>query len=379
MTIKKITVISIFLLTFSILSGQEEEDKILLLKIGDKKLKDKTMDVSAGKIYSARAGDQIPFQKMIEEMKESEFIYVGETHNSLPMHDIQSKIIQALYEQDRNLSIGLEMFPVSFQEALNKWSMAILSQDEFIQESRWYVNWNFNFGFYEKIFELAKHNKISLYALNAPRAIIREIRMKGWDKLSEDEKRIVPNPDVSHEEHRALIRTIFEATALPHQMKGGGLDMVFEGLYRAQAAWDEVMAFNALQSRERAGGKMVVLAGSGHLLYNLGINRRAYEKNRLPLKTVICVVIPEGKKSIKVTRSLADYVWGINEEKMPVFPSIGLRFKKVDRLDNLVIENKPIDGISKNADFEKGDVVLSVDEKSFSDINELRIYLAEFN
>jgi len=379
MTIKKITAISIFLLTFSILCGQEEEDKILLLKIGDKKLKDKTINVSAGKIYSALEGSHISFQKMIKEMKESEFIYVGETHNSLPMHDIQSMIIQALYEQDRNLSIGLEMFPVSFQEALNKWSMAILSQDEFIRESRWYVNWNFNFGFYEKIFKLAKNNKIPLYALNAPRAIIRKIRMKGWGKLSEDEKKAVPKPDVSHEEHRILIRTIFESMELPHQMKAGDLDMVFEGLYRAQSAWDEVMAFNALQSREREGRKIVVLVGSGHLLYNLGINRRAYEKSRLPFKTVLCVEVPEGKKSIKVARSLADYVWGINEEKMPIFPSIGLRFKKFDRLDNLVIESKPVDGISNNANFEKGDVVLSVDGKSFTDINELRIYLAEFN
>ena len=378
MSIKKITVISIFLLTFSILYGQEEEDKILLLKIGDKKLKDKTMDVSAGKIYSARVGSQILFQEMIKEIKESEFVYVGETHNSLPMHDIQSKIIQALYGQDRNLSIGLEMFPVSFQEALNKWSMAILSQEEFIQESRWYVNWNFNFGFYEKIFELAKNNKIPLYGLNAPRAIISKIRMKGWDKLSEDEKKVVPSPDVSHEEHRTLIRTIFEATEIPHQMKGGGLDMVFDGLYRAQSAWDEVMALNAVRSREREGRKMVVLAGSGHLIYNLGINRRAYEKSRLPFKTVICVVIPEGKKSIKVARSLADYVWGIPEEKIPAFPSVGLRFKKFDRLDNLVIGSKPIDGVSKNANFEKGDVVLSVDGISFSDINELRIYLAGF-
>ncbi|NIO49179.1 MAG: PDZ domain-containing protein [Candidatus Aminicenantes bacterium] len=376
MITKKITLVSILLFTFSFLCGQEEEDKILLLKIGDRKLKDKTMDIAAGKIYSARGGTQIPFQEMIKEIKESEFIYVGETHNSLPMHDIQLKIIQALYEQDRNLSIGLEMFPVSFQEALNKWSMAILSQDEFIRESRWYVNWNFNFGFYEKILRHAKNNKIPLYALNAPRTIISKIRMKGWEKLSEEEKKVVPNPDVSHEEHRTLIRTIFEATELPHQMKGGGLDMVFEGLYRAQSAWDEVMAFNALRFREREGGKMVVLTGSGHLLYNLGVNRRAYEKSHLPFKTVICVVIPEGKKGIKVARSLADYVWGIPEEKIAAFPSIGLRFKKFDRLDNLVIESKPIDGVSKNANFEKGDVVLSVDGKSYSDINELRIYLA---
>jgi uncharacterized iron-regulated protein len=379
MTIKKIMIILIFLLTFSLLYGQEDEDKILLLKIGDQRLKDKVMEVSAGEIYAARTGSQIPFQKMIKEMKESEFVYVGEAHNSLPMHDVQSKIIQALYEQDRNLSIGLEMFPVSFQDALNKWSLAILSQEEFIRESRWYVNWNLNFGFYRKIFELAKNNKIPLYALNVPRTIIREIRMKGWEELSADEKKIVPKPDLSYQEHRILIRTIFEATEIPHQMKGKSLDMAFEGLYRAQSAWDEVMAANALQSRERSGRKMVVLAGSGHLLYNLGINRRAYEKSRLPFKTVICIEVPEGKKSIKIARGLADYAWGIPEEKMPVFPSIGLSFKKFDRLDNLVIESKPIDGVSKNANFEKGDVILAVDGKSFADINELRIYLARFS
>ncbi|UCC40842.1 MAG: hypothetical protein JSV96_05235, partial [Candidatus Aminicenantes bacterium] len=66
MTIKKIMAIAILLLTFTILSGQEEEDKILLLKIGDKKLKDKTMDLAEGKIYSTRVGSHIPIQKMIK-------------------------------------------------------------------------------------------------------------------------------------------------------------------------------------------------------------------------------------------------------------------------------------------------------------------------
>jgi S1-C subfamily serine protease len=63
---------------------------------------------------------------------------------------------------------------------------------------------------------------------------------------------------------------------------------------------------------------------------------------------------------------------------MPAFPSIGLRFKKFNKLDNLVIEGKPIDGVAKNGNFKKGDIVLAVDGKSFFDINELRIYLARF-
>ena len=68
------------------------------------------------------------------------------------MHDIQLEVIQALHEQDKNLSIGLEMFTVNGQEVLNKWSLGLLTEDEFIQEAEWYVTWNFNFGYYRNIF-----------------------------------------------------------------------------------------------------------------------------------------------------------------------------------------------------------------------------------
>ena len=374
---RMIALLSIFFLA-AVLWGAGQEDKTLTLQIGDKKLKDKTMKVTSGKIYSAQERKPIPFSKMIAEMKDCDFIYVGETHDSLPMHEIQARIIQALYEQDRDLSIGLEMFPVVYQDALNKWSLGILSQDEFIQESRWYVNWNFNFGFYEGIFRLAKENRIPVYALNAPREIITKIRMGGWNGLSEEEKKIVPNPDLSHEEHRELIRTIFEGAELPPQMKGRGLEMAFEGLYRAQSAWDEVMAWNAVSAQKREDKKVVVLAGSGHLVYNLGISRRVYERSPMPYKTVICVTVPEGREGVTISRSLADYVWAIPEEKIPVFPSVGLRIKKFEGLDNLVIESDPIGGVALGADFKKGDIILDVDGEGFSDLNELRVYLAGF-
>ncbi len=376
---KKTIIVLVLLLVASVVMAIEEKDQTLLLNIGNERLKNKTIDVAPGKVYSAQQGSPIPFTRMIREMLEVSFVYIGETHNSLPMHDIQLQIIQALHELDKNFVVGLEMFPVTSQEVLNKWSLGLLSREEFIRESRWYVNWNYNFAFYEKIFGFAKDNKIPVYALNAPSEVITKIRREGWEALSEEEKELVPQPDLSHQEHRALIRAVFETTELPPQMKGKGLDMAFEGLYRAQSAWDEVMAFNALQARSREGGKMVVLAGSGHLLYNLGINRRAFEKSRLPFKTVICVAVPKSKESVQVSRSLADYIWGIPEEERPAFPSVGLRFKKFDGLDNLVIESKPVEGVAEGANIEKGDVVLSVDGQSFSDINEVRIYLAKFN
>ncbi len=375
---KKFLIVALLLFSV-VLWGADEEKDILLLKIGDNALKEKTMTVLPDQIYSAKSGKSISFADMIQEMSPSRLVYVGETHNSLPMHLIQARIIQGLYEKDRHLSVGLEMYPVTEQDALRKWHLGILSEEEFIREGQWYENWNFNFGYYCRIFDVVKQNAIPLYALNVSRDIISKVRMKGWEALTEEEKALVPEPDLTQEDHRALIRTIFESSDLPPQMKGKGLEMVFEGLYRAQTAWDETMARYALKALDKEQGKIVVLAGSGHLLYNLGINLRAYNKSRLPFKTVICVVIPAGEESVQVSRSLADFVWGLPEEEMPAYPSVGLQFKEFDGLANLVIERDPIDGVAKGKDFKKGDVILSVDGQEFSNVNELRIYLAKFS
>jgi len=354
-------------------------DPTLTLKIGRPQLKDKTMSVAPGGIYAADKGSVISFDAMAREMRAARFVYVGETHNSLPMHEVEFQVLSALYGQDPHLAIGLEMLPVTVQESLTKWSLGILTKDEFLREVRWYVHWNFNFGYYEKIFDFAKEHSLPIYALNVPREIITKIRMKGWEALSEEEKTLIPQaPDVSNQDHRTLIRAIFEAADLPHQMKGPGLEQVFEGLYRSQSAWDEVMGANTLRAAEREGRRVVVFAGSGHLLYNLGLNRRAFERSRQPFKTVICVTVPPDLKSVPVARSLGDYIFGLPEEAKPAFPQIGLSFKTVDGLANLVVESKPIDGAASRADFEKGDVILSIDDIAYTDINEARIYLAKF-
>jgi uncharacterized iron-regulated protein len=349
------------------------------MKIGDPKLKEKTMDVGLGAIMAGSTGAPVSFDQMVRDMRTSRIVYVGESHNSLPMHELQFQVIRALYNQDRHLSVGLEMLPVTVQETLNKWSLGLLGKDEFIREVRWYVNWNFNFGFYEKILEFAKEHRLPVYALNIPRDIISKIRMRGWEALSEEEKAYLPKPpDVSNKDHRLLIRTIFESSDLPHQMKGAGLDMVFEGLYAAQSAWDEVMSANALKGAESEGRRVVVCAGSGHVIYNLGLNRRTFEKSGLPSKTIVAVSVPAGQKNLKVSRTYGDYVFGLAEETRPAFPSIGLSLKKVQNLENLVVETKPTDGAASRADFDKGDVILSVDGRAYDDVNELRIYLARF-
>jgi len=113
-------------------------------------------------------------------------------------------------------------------------------------------------------------------------------------------------------------------------------------------------------------------------LYNLGINRRVYERTPFPYKTVICVNVPEGKESIEVSRSLSDFIYGLPYEERPVYPSPGIALKKVEGLDNPVIERDPVSGVAQGQNFKKGDILLLVDGKRYTSINDLRKYLSRF-
>jgi uncharacterized iron-regulated protein len=353
-------------------------DPTYLMKLGDPRFKDKTVEVAVGQILSMETGKPVSFEAMIREMKPIPFVHIGETHNSMAMHDLQARIIGALWEQDRRLAVGLEMYPVTQQEILSKWSLGILTEAQFVREGTWYTTWNQNYAFYKPIFDVVKAGGIPLYALNAPREIISKIRMQGWDALTEAEKALAPKPDLGNAEHRELMTLIFSNSGMPTAMRGTGSNAMLDGLIRGQSAWDAVMGANAVRAHKIDGRKVVVLVGSGHLIYNLGLNRRAFEMSRLPFKTVVAVPVPKGQASVKVARTLADYIVGIPDEDKPIYPSIGLGFKKFKGLDNLVVESKPIDGAAVGQGFEKGDVVLSVDGKTFTEANELRIYLATF-
>ncbi len=379
MTHRPRTILGLAILACAALAAAQDApgDPTLRLKLGDPRFKGQTLNISPGALISAETGKSLTFARMIEEMKAARIVHVGETHDSKPIHDLQARIVRALYEQDRNLVIGLEMFPSTMQEVLTKWSLGILTEEEFIREARWYVTWNFNFGFYRDVFAFAKDNRIPIYGLNAPREVITKIRMRGWDALTPSEKAIVPKPDLTNAEHRELMKAIFGGTEIPHAMAGaGGAEAMFEGLYRAQSAWDEVMGANAAAIVERERKRMVVLVGSGHLIYNLGLNRRACERSKLPFKTVISVFVDRDAKAETVSRGLGDYLFGIAEEERPAYPSIGIGFKKVKDLENLFVDTKPIDGVALGQDIEKGDVILTVDGRTWSDANDLRTYLA---
>ena len=121
---------------------------------------------------------------MIRELKPVPFILVGESHDSLPAHDLQARIIRALYEQDARLAVGLEMVAAARQEILTRWSLGELTDEEFLRTSKWYSAWGFHFGYYRPILAFAKENRIPLYALDTPQEVVGQFRMRDGEILS---------------------------------------------------------------------------------------------------------------------------------------------------------------------------------------------------
>ncbi len=374
--------LSLFFLVGFLVTGlwsqNQAENKTLTLPLGPKQLRGRFIRLESGQLYSARKGKPVSFEAMLKEMKKARLIHVGETHDDLEMHEMQFRIIEALYRQDSQLAIGLEQVTVDLQPVLDRWVAGELDEGSFLREISWYVTWNFNFKYYQKIFDFAREHRLPIFALNAPRNLITKVRMQGYVALNEEEKRVIPSLDLSHQEHRLLIRTIFESEKIPPQMKGADLDSMFEALYRAQVAWDETMGRNAVRAVEGTGRRVVVLAGSGHLLYGLGLNLRAGLLSRLPQVTVIGVQVAEGQ-SLRVARGLADFIFGVRARDYPAYPAVSINLKKVEGLKNLVVAARPTEPLARSSGLEKGDVILSVAGKEVFEVNDFRMILAGFN
>jgi membrane-associated protease RseP (regulator of RpoE activity) len=143
-------------------------------------------------------------------------------------------------------------------------------------------------------------------------------------------------------------------------------DEQWDSMIAAQATWDATMAHNAVKAlREHGGpeGIMVVLAGSGHVAYGVGIERQA----RIYFPGAISTVIPvnvrgeDGAEVKAVQASYADFVWGMPAWSAPLYPVLGISTVPAEGEKALkvilVSEKTP----AEKAGFKAGDVLLTMD------------------
>ena len=363
------------------LAAAAEGDRTLHLALGDPARKDREAPLALDTLTDTRTGDLLTpadLPARLARLGGVRLVLVGESHTNADFHQAQLRVLQELQRAGREVLIGLEMYPETEQRWLDAWSDGSLTEDGFLRLSRWYKNWGYNWGYYRDISLFARDHGLRMVALNAPREIVSAVGKKGLAGLTPDERaHIAPTIDTTSVEHRTLINAFFgEGDPLHSGMPSEQLDR----MYAAQCTWDATMGHNAVKAlREHPGPNavMVVLVGSGHVAYGLGIQRQI--AGELEGKSAAVLPVPvkddDGKPIATVRASYADFLWGVPPETDPIFPSLGLSTSGEGEVSRKVLFASP-DTPAARAGFQPGDLLLTLDGAPIADREALNRALA---
>jgi len=126
------------------------------------KINEQVEIVSAAK----KTGRTLTLKQLVQEIKNNQVIYIGENHDNSSHHQIQLYIIKTLYNQNKRIAIGMEMFQSKFQDAVNDYIFENISEKEFLKKTEYNKRWGYDYSLYKPIIDFAKTNNIPVIALN---------------------------------------------------------------------------------------------------------------------------------------------------------------------------------------------------------------------
>jgi len=285
-------------LAFALATHRQQSREVdpLLLPIGNKG----RATVQLGQMVNLKTHKAVTPLDIGKAAEGTRYVYLGEEHNDLRHHQMQADVIRALAADGRHVIVGMEQFTRPVQPSLAGWTLGWYSEEEFIEKSDWKHQWGMDYALYKPIFDAAKELQLPIVALNIPRDWVHVVGQKGLSGLSADQKAELPAEiDVNNKTHQQ----VFQAMIGGHPMTG------MENMYAAQVLWDTGMADTAVKyMAEHPSDKtvMVVIAGSGHVLYKQGINWRVMRRTGDP---GITLVMGEDDKARQVSRGVGDFFY----------------------------------------------------------------------
>ncbi|MER3559589.1 MAG: hypothetical protein C4336_09210 [Armatimonadota bacterium] len=280
----------------------QAESSVYTMSIGDRR-RQRLLRVPPGTIMDTRRRRPLTMSQLVDTLEPSLFILVGEQHDNANHHQFQASVIEALTLTGRAVIVGMEMFDRTVQYPLNLWTLNRLSEAEFIEQSQWKQQWGFDYALYRPIFEVVRRYRLRLVALNVPRALVRQVGRNGWQSVPPEDRLGIPDLELSNSEHRALFTTLMSGHP-PTGAQG-------ENIYSAQVLWDTAMADSAIRYLQRTVPSdrlaFVILAGNGHVMYDVGISLRLRQRGYTQTATLVC--LPDSQQPIVVRAALADFIY----------------------------------------------------------------------
>ena len=232
-------------------------------------------------------GEPVGFKQFINDIKNVRVIYLGELHTIKRHHIIQKRVVEALCRNRKGVILALEQMESMSQDVLDQYNRGRIDFDEMSSKTKWASRWS-NFRDYREIIEsVHKHNGV-IVAVNARDEIIKKIARTGLSGLSQKERKNLPRViDTGNRKHERLITKILKVHAFLNPDR-------IRFFYEAQISRDEMMAeriSHYLKRRETNGKIIMVLGGSHHFAFGLGVPDRV--RRRIPGVTDRIILISE--------------------------------------------------------------------------------------
>jgi uncharacterized iron-regulated protein len=244
---------------------------------------------------------KISIASMVEEVKHTQIIFVGEIHDDPEHHEIQEQVIREVFGTGIPMAIGLEMFTAGSQPELDAWVEGRLDDKRFV--SLYALNWTEPLYLYAAIFQYARANRIPMVGINVPREIIQEVKRNGLQALSEEMRSNLP-ADIRCNVTGDYLAFMQQVNSR-HNRNRDDISHFCE----AMMLWNILMARNIADYLHRhPGTAMVVLAGVGHARKKWGIPEQLDGMAERYAYRVILPELPDIAGLPKDTAAEADYL-----------------------------------------------------------------------
>ncbi len=287
-------------------------------------------------VWDSAAGTFITVETMLDRLDDAEVVYVGETHTDFAHHLAQLAVLESMQERNRSLVMGWEMFHSSQQPLLDAYTYGQLTEVEWLDAIYWAETWGHAYPYYEPLLDFARDEGVRIFGLNAPRTVVRGVRIEGEENLPEDLAWWLPggfwlrlNID-SETEYKAW----FMETA---RHMPSATDSMMESMFHSQTAWNEIMGWNVVKAFNIIPDpdlQVLVIVGSGHAVFRQGIPTRV-DIFKPGLDQI--VIIPHTSESVMTRSEIleeelhleGDFIWfvppaedppGVERPERPTMP-----------------------------------------------------------
>jgi uncharacterized iron-regulated protein len=210
-------------------------------------------------------GNDLPVGELLAQLASADVVCLGEEHDAADAHAVQQLLFDGLAQAapaTRRLAVGMEMFQVPFQSALDDFSAGKIDEQTMLTRTEWQKRWGYDFAFYRPVVDRVITAGGTVRALNATDELIKQVDIFGLEGLAPSDRAMLPDLDLTNAAHKAWFMA--SADAIPAH---AGVKV--ENLYEAQVVRDETMADTAwrwLAGQAPSPRQLAIVAGNGHCI-----------------------------------------------------------------------------------------------------------------